>query len=217
MDNCQHKLYKELSHIYDTIYEGLFDYDKVAKFIDERLKKIKARKVLEVGCGTGSLTKILSDMGYEVTGLDKSEEMLDIARSKVDADFVRCDMREIDFDGKFDAVVCLGRSFTYMLSNSDAIKALRCFRRAVKEGGLMILDNFSASFILTNFKLNSQHFSVKDGVRITKINNNELELSENVRFRWRCTYIVDSGDKLKMVNDDTVLRAFFSDEMRTLA
>jgi ubiquinone/menaquinone biosynthesis C-methylase UbiE len=215
--NCQHKLYKELSWAYDIIYEDNFDYDNAAEFVDMHLKERGFKKVLEVGCGAGSLTRRLINLGYEVVGLDASEEMIEIAKGKVQARFVCCDMRNINIDERFDAVICLGRTFTYMKRNSDAMMALNNFRSVLKDGGLLIMDNFSAAFILENFRNSSQDFTMKDDVKIVRINNVSLELSENVSMKWKCTYITEKEGKVGIVSDETTLRAFFLDELRTLA
>ena len=75
------RLYYELSEIYDAIYSQVFDYEKEADLVSSYLPKHS--KILDIGTGTGTLASLLSDRGYYVTGIDISENMLDIARKKM--------------------------------------------------------------------------------------------------------------------------------------
>lgn len=88
--------------------------------------------------------KILEDEGYAVTGLDLSKEMLKIARKRVRGRLVNQDMRSIEIEARFDVVVCMGSSFTYMQSDEDVMSALRSFHSHLGEDGLLIFDNFNA-------------------------------------------------------------------------
>ena len=73
--------------LFSTVYDLFMDnvpYIEWADSIEQSLKKhgINDGIVLDLGCGTGTLTKMLSDKGYDMIGVDSSEEMLSIAREK---------------------------------------------------------------------------------------------------------------------------------------
>ena len=79
--------YKYLSNIYDkSMNLSNIDYDKwfekISNFMGEEKKNIK--NILELGCGTGNITQKLLENGYEVVGIDKSFEMLQIAKEKAE-------------------------------------------------------------------------------------------------------------------------------------
>jgi len=100
--------------VYDAIYPQIFDYNAVYSVLKPVFEENHVRTILEVACGTGRLMAILESEGYNVTGVDLSGEMLALARPRVKGALIQGDMRELDFSGEFDAVLCLGSSFTYM-------------------------------------------------------------------------------------------------------
>jgi len=86
--------------------------------------------------------RILEENGYNVTGLDLSQDMLNIASGRVKGELVNQDMREIRIDKRFNAIICLGSSFTYNQCDEDVEKALNCFYTHLERGGVLLFDNF---------------------------------------------------------------------------
>jgi ubiquinone/menaquinone biosynthesis C-methylase UbiE len=101
------------------------------------------KRVLDVACGTGNVTRELLKRGYEVAGVDNSAAMLNVARRKLpDTVPLFCqDARELSFDGPpFDAVVCLFDSLNYLLEPQDLHRAFRAVRRHLPDGGPFVFD-----------------------------------------------------------------------------
>jgi SAM-dependent methyltransferase len=104
----------------------------------------RIRRVLDVGCGAGPLTRALVDAGFDVTGVDTSAEMLELALANVpSAHFVRDSAYDIQVQG-FDAVIALGEPLTYHAEGSDAERLVSSFFKRVADalppGGLLIFD-----------------------------------------------------------------------------
>jgi SAM-dependent methyltransferase len=87
--------------------------------------------------------EILENNGYTVTGLDISPDMLRIARRRVKGKLHQQDMRNINLPDRFDAIICLGGSFTYMQTEEDVTGALRSFYDHIKPDGVLVFDNFN--------------------------------------------------------------------------
>ena len=130
---------------YDRIYWWK-DYNEEVDFLVKAFERcgIRGRRVLEVACGTGSHSKILAERGYEVTGVDISDDMLRIARSKVKehARFLRGDMRNLDapVDGGYDAAICLFSSISYNLTMSDLRRTIEGLYDHLAEPGVVVFD-----------------------------------------------------------------------------
>jgi len=125
------------------------------EFFIEALKERGAKRVLDVAAGTGFHSVRLQQAGFDVVSADGSPEMLykafengrkqDCLLSTVQADW-RWLNRNIHEE--FDAVVCLGNSFTHMFSEHDRRKALAEFYATLKSDGVMILDHRNYDSIL---------------------------------------------------------------------
>ena len=111
-------MYGRFSELYDSLMYDV-DYEKMASFIKERLciAGISDGLVLDLACGTGVLTRLLADYGYDMTGIDLSEEMLAIAREKSNDSilYLEQDMTEFELYGTMRAIVCSMDGFNYIL------------------------------------------------------------------------------------------------------
>lgn len=131
--------YEIFGKFYDSV---MGDRTESAKRVSEllRVSKPNARKVLELGGGTGSVLLHLQDR-YEVSGLDLSSKMLSIARKKVPhAKLSRQDMVDFNIDERFDAVYCVFDSINHVRRFSDWKKAFARVHRHLLPGGCFIFD-----------------------------------------------------------------------------
>ncbi|WP_442510599.1 class I SAM-dependent methyltransferase [Novipirellula sp. SH528] len=101
-------------------------------------------KLLEPGCGSGRLVAEMAARGYELTGLDLSQPMLDylrkrLSRRKIDATLVLGDMTKMEFPEPFHAAFCTFNTFRHLLSDADAESHLRSVAENLVSGGIYIL------------------------------------------------------------------------------
>jgi SAM-dependent methyltransferase len=113
-------------------------------FLERRLRLKPGATLLDVGCGLGLQVVELCTRGYLGVGLDLSLAMLSRASDEAQGrgmriNFLHSDMRDMNFDGAFDALVCLGTSFGYFDDDTNR-KVIERFLRALKPGGLLLLD-----------------------------------------------------------------------------
>ncbi len=144
--------YKE-EYISDFVekWDQLIDWDSRADsegdFFIRLLKERRAKKILDVATGTGFHSVRLLKAGFDVVSADGSAQMLARAfengrRHNLILRTVQADWRWLNRDvhGKFDAVVCLGNSFTHLFEERDRRKALAEFYAALRHDGVLILD-----------------------------------------------------------------------------
>lgn len=133
-----------------TIYDIFMDnvpYEEWTEYITLLLKKNQVNQglVLELGCGTGSITRRLATKGYDMIGIDCSEEMLLIAREKSTETeqnilYLCQDMRDFELYGTVAAVVSVCDSMNYILSEDDMLQVFRLVNNYLDPGGVFIFD-----------------------------------------------------------------------------
>ncbi len=112
-------------------------------------------RVLDLACGHGRHAVELARRGYRVTGLDLSERSLVLAREAaagLEIEFVHADMRELDYEGEFDAVVNLFTAFGYFEDEAENELVLERVARALKPGGGFLIDVISQPWLMRNFQ-----------------------------------------------------------------
>ncbi len=125
----------------DVDYKAWVDF---ARAIVER-EGLCPRTAADLACGTGSATRILAEMGYQVTAVDLSEEMLTEAMDKC-ADleklptFVHQDLARLRLPRAVDLAVCFLDSLDYILDPADCAAAIRRTYKALNPGGIFIFD-----------------------------------------------------------------------------
>lgn len=142
-------------------WDDLIDWDSRAKsegdFFVRKLREHGAKKVLDVATGTGFHSVRLLEAGFEVVSADGSAEMLvrafENARRRGHVlRTVQADWRWLNRDvhGEYDAIICLGNSFTHIFNERDRRKALAEYYAMLKHDGILILDQRNYDNILDN-------------------------------------------------------------------
>lgn len=140
-------IYDLLAPFYDAINAEI-DYKKWADFIEKILNrecKSRPELVLDLGCGTGKMTLELARRGYDMTGIDYSPEMLDIARSLADEEghdilWLCQDMREFELYGTVDAAVCCLDCINHLENEEDLDKCFKLVHNYLIPDGIFIFD-----------------------------------------------------------------------------
>jgi ubiquinone/menaquinone biosynthesis C-methylase UbiE len=196
-------LYSQLAEYYDHIYWWK-DYGREVNFLVEIFEKygVRVERILEVACGTGNHTKLLTARGYQVTGIDISEDVLRIARKKVrhGATFIRGDMRNLDavVDGEYDAVICLFSAISYNVTISDLTKTIRGFYNHVREGGIVVFDTH---FTKKSFMDGYRDESVFDDGKVIGARISVSKQEGNVG-QISFTYLIKDGHKVIVLRND---------------
>ena len=138
-------MYDSIARVYDGLNAEI-DYKKWADFIEKCFDKyLKSRPeiVLDLACGTGKMTRELAARGYDMIGVDGSEEMLSRAMFSEDSGgilYLCQDMREFELYGTVGAVVCCLDSINYLLEEIEVCKTFALVHNYLDPDGLFIFD-----------------------------------------------------------------------------
>lgn len=139
--------YEALAGRYDALTADVH-YEVWADYAEKHFRRagLPVHTVLDLACGTGSLTCRLAERGYEMIGVDQSEEMLAVAAEKGRAVqgekpiFLHQSMQELDLYGTIDACVCCLDSVNYVLQPEKLARAFRLVWENLAPGGLFLFD-----------------------------------------------------------------------------
>ena len=139
-------LYTAFASVYDRLMADV-DYPAWAAYYQTLLTLygLRAGKVCECACGTGSLTLPLCALGYQMTGVDLSEEMLFEASQKARREgamipFVKQDMRQLRLHRQMDAVLCTCDGVNYLPTEADVLAFFTAAWQAIRPGGALLFD-----------------------------------------------------------------------------
>ncbi len=138
--------YNEFASVYDMFMDNV-PYKDWSRYLIGKLKEagIEDGIVLELGCGTGSMTELLAEAGYDMIGIDNSDEMLGIAIEKRDESghdilYLNQDMREFELYGTVRAVVSVCDSLNYITDKEELLQVFRLVNNYLDIGGIFIFD-----------------------------------------------------------------------------
>ena len=182
-------IYEALAGVYDDLTSDVA-YGRRADYLERLFQKsrLPVRTVLDLACGTGSMTAVLTERGYELIGVDDSPDMLAVAREKAAGwrgeppVFLNQSMPKLDLYGTVEAAVCCLDSLNYLTSPREVQRTFERLALFIAPGGILIFDINSASYLRD---LNGQVF---------------LDETDDVYCVWRaefekrnrvCTYWMD--------------------------
>ena len=137
------EMYEDFALVYDRFMDET-PYEEWCQFVVGRLKQdqITDGILLDLGCGTGSMTELLAKQGYDMIGVDLSDSMLDIAMEKRAQSghnilYLQQDMREFELYGTVRAVICLCDSLNYLLEEDDLLTTFKLVNNYLDPNGLL--------------------------------------------------------------------------------
>lgn len=139
--------YSSFAQVYDMFMDNV-PYEEWSRYLIGLLKEygIEDGLVADLGCGTGKITRLLSDAGYDMIGVDNAAEMLEIAREiqedeeRDDIWYLLQDMRELELSGEVNAMVSICDSMNYILEEEDLKEVFLRVKEYLQTGGIFIFD-----------------------------------------------------------------------------
>lgn len=138
-------MYESFAAVYDAFMNDV-PYGDWSRYLTDILRRegIRDGLVLDLGCGTGAMTRLLDRAGYDMIGVDSSAEMLEIAMDKKEAGqdilYLLQDMREFELYGTVRAVISVCDSVNYITDESDLLQVFRLVNNYLDPGGIFVFD-----------------------------------------------------------------------------
>jgi SAM-dependent methyltransferase len=165
-------------------------------------------KILDLCCGHGRHAIPLAQRGYGVTGLDLSEVFLRYARDEaaargVEVRWVQADMREIPFEGEFDAVLNLFTAFGYLENEAEDQRVLEQVHKALKPGGRFLIELLHREWLMRHLQP-SGVTRLEDGALVLEERQFDILTS---RITLQVTLIDAGGERIEYEHNERVYTA----------
>ena len=206
--------YTDFAYIYDKLIDQ--DYEKWADYIEEIFKKhnVNPKLVLDLGCGTGSITNILAKRGYDMIGVDLSPDMLNVARDKamkegLDVLYLCQDIREFELYGTVDAIICTLDVLNYITEPKDLQQVFALVKNYLNPDGIFVFD-INTEHKLKNVLGNNTFINDENGIFYTW----ENEYNNNISNQF-LTFFAETEDGLyERFDEQHIQRAYTIDEIK---
>lgn len=207
---------------YDALYEGK-DYggecDVILRVLHEAGGR-ELRRILDLGCGTGSHALVLGRRGLEVVGVDRSAEMTEIAREKAAElppgrrpTFVAADIGNTRLGETFDAVIMMFAVLGYQQANADVVDALATARAHLDHGGLLAFDVWYGPAVLSERPSERIKVAEAGSRRIIRVASGSLDTRCHLCTVDYRLWILDGTQPVDEVAESHVVRYFFPLEL----
>ena len=138
--------YTSFASVYDIFMDNI-PYEEWVEYLKELLKEYHVADglILDLGCGTGSMTELLASAGYDMIGVDNAENMLEIAMEKREQSghdilYLLQDMREFELFGTVKAIVSVCDSINYITEEEELLEVFKLVNNYLDPKGVFIFD-----------------------------------------------------------------------------
>jgi SAM-dependent methyltransferase len=209
---------------YDLLYRDK-DYAGESRFVADKLRAYapKQAAVLELGCGTGGHAIELARLGYDVSGVDFSEAMLNEANRRRDTlapplsgrlRFAYGDVRDARIEGRFAAVISLFHVVSYQQTNDDLARTLATAAAHLPAGGVFLFDFWYGPAVLTQRPETRVKELEDEAVRITRIARSRVRDNEDlVEVQYRILVEEKDSGRMRWLDETHVMRYLFLPEI----
>jgi SAM-dependent methyltransferase len=206
---------------YDVLYKDK-EYQLESEYLANILKHYlpKGKNLLELGCGTGNYSKCLCEAGFNITGLDFNERLLNIASRKGIPNFngVLQDIRDFRLDSTFDAAFSLFHVIGYLTDNEEVISCFTSVSNHLHPGGLFVFDAWYTQAVKAQQPAVRLKKVTGDGIEITRIARPEIDDQRNlVTVNYELNIHHTEIDLRENLEESHVIRHFSIEEIEEYA
>lgn len=210
--------YNDFAYVYDALMKRDVDYEKWADYIENLFDMygVNPELVCDVACGTGNITIPMAKRGYDMTGVDISESMLNVAREKAEGLnvlFLNQSMTKIDLYGTMGAFLCMIDGINYVLSPKSLLQFFTKIKTCFMDEGAPFIFDISSEYKLKN-TIGSNTF-IKSGKNIFYTWQNRYIESKRLSDMF-LTFFVREGGMYRRFEERHIQRAWSVDELTYL-
>ena len=210
------KFQKKYAEYYDLFNKGK-DYGKECDFVQEVFRRFSGtpiKTVLDLGCGTGLHDKEFSERGYKITGLDLSEDMIEIAKERnPSVVFLAGDMSNFNLNKKFAAIITMFSAMGYLTENKQIEGFFKSVKNHLTENGLLILDVWNGLGVMNEIPTSREKTIEIENLKITRKSFPNLDVKNhlnNVKFNVK---VFENGKVIDDYDENHKVRFFFPQEL----
>jgi len=209
---------------YDLLYSDK-NYALEAAYVDQLIKQHapSATKLLNLGCGTGKHDYALARLNYNVTGVDLSPEMVAVAMENLPADmrdrliFLEGDIRKINLNTTFDAVISLFHVMSYQVTNTDLRLVIDTADKHLDARGLFIFDCWYGPGVLTDLPAVRTKNMSDEKINVNRLAESVLDsIKSTVDVNYTIQITPRGADDFTEIKETHIMRYLFVQEIELM-
>lgn len=209
--------YTGFAEVYDTFMDNV-PYREWAQYIRKLLEReeIDSGLILDLGCGTGSMTEELASYGYDMIGVDNSEEMLEIAMNKKEKSghdilYLLQDMRRFELYGTVKAIISVCDCINYITEEEELQQVFRLVNNYLDPGGIFIFD-FNTEYKYK--EILGDETIAEEREECSFIWENYYDEAERLNEYALTLFVQEKGDLYRKYQEIHLQRAYTLEEMK---
>ena len=213
--------FQNYSKYYDLLYKDK-NYKEESDYIIKTIEKFspKTKTILELGSGSGSHAEFLCQSGFQVTGIERSEEMVDevIKKSINNFSAITGDIVTTELSKKFDTVISLFHVISYLTSNEDLLQCFKKTHNHLNNNGIFIFDVWYSPAVYHQKPETRIKRLENDNVEVIRIAESDILFNENVvNVNYQILIKDKNNNQMETINELHPMRHFSIPEMKLLA
>lgn len=185
--------FQQYSKYYDLLYKEK-NYREESQYVIEKIKDFapNAAKIIELGSGSGSHAHYFCEAGFEVTGIERSPEMVAIAKAKKIIGFnpIIGDISSYEVSSQFDVAISLFHVISYLTENEALLNCFKTTNKQLNEGGIFIFDIWYSPAV----------YHLKPETRIKRLESDEIEVVKLTESK------IESDKNVVVVNFEVIIK-----------
>lgn len=214
------KNFVKYAKYYDLFYRDK-NYKKEADYVDSLIRRYCGKRnqtLLDIGCGTGGHAIWFAKKGYRVVGIDRSPEMISIAKERFPEEnrieFGVQDVSSLSLKKKFNIAVALFHVMGYLTANKVFVESLKNIYKQLKKEGLFIFDFWYGPAVLTQVPGKRSKTITDKNINIRRMSVPKIDFNGNtVNINYKIAALNKKSGLIETVNEAHKMRYFFLPEL----